>query len=175
MVRKIFSLLILLLLTIPTAIAQTDDWEVYETSNYRIEYPPNWELDTTGIMHTSFIILSEPEPNDRFQENVNLLIQDVSGKSLDLDGFVELTEQQVRNTLPGSTLIESERVRQSGLLSQRLTYIGNMNGSTMKVTQYCWVITGKAYILTYTAQRANYEDYIDIAEKIMATFVFNDF
>lgn len=50
-------------------------WKTLNEKGYTIQYPNDWELNKSGQMGTSFIILSRlSSKNDKFCENVNLII-----------------------------------------------------------------------------------------------------
>ena len=65
-----------------------DGWKSLTENSYSINYPGNWELNKSGQMGTSFILFSPlSSEQDQFKENVNLLIQDLTGYNLDLDKY----------------------------------------------------------------------------------------
>ena len=86
-------------------------WKTFEGTNYSVQYPPNWELSQNGSGETSFVLFSPLENDkDQFKENVNLLVQDLTGRNIDLDKFVEISEEQVKTMITNPTLIESTSV-----------------------------------------------------------------
>jgi len=68
-----------------------DTWKAINENNYAIQYPDSFILDKTGQMGTTFILLSkQTSQQDMFRENVNLMIQDLTGKKISLDKYVEI-------------------------------------------------------------------------------------
>ena len=66
--------------------------KTFDQPNYSIQYPLSWNLNQNQ-MGTSFIILSPMESEqDKFSENVNLVIQDMTGKDIDLDKYTKISE-----------------------------------------------------------------------------------
>ena len=54
-------------------------WKVLNETNYSIQYPDNWDLNKSGQMGSSFIVFSRlTSPQDKFRENVNLIIQRIN-------------------------------------------------------------------------------------------------
>ena len=88
---------------------QTKDWNTFKKDSYTIDYPKDWELDESGQMGTSFILFSPlTSQKDQFRENVNLLVQDLTGYNLDLDKYVEISEEQVKTLITDGKIIESK-------------------------------------------------------------------
>ena len=82
------------------------DWKTVDQLNYSIQYPPTWELNQSGQMGASFFLFSPLESDkDKFKENVNLLIQDLSGQNIDLNKYTEISEGQINTMVTNSTLI----------------------------------------------------------------------
>lgn len=148
-----------------------EDWKTYEDSNYTIQYPPNWELDLKGEMRTSFILFSPSEnENDKFIENVNLIIQDLKGMNMNMDKYVEISEEQLKTMITNSVLIESKRVKDKNPEYHKLIYTGNQESLQFQFEQYLWIINEKAYILTLTCEINKFSEYKEVGEKILNSF-----
>lgn len=162
--------LLMLVLTLQT-FGQTESWKSLKTENYSIEYPGNWELNQLGQMGTSFILLSKQEtPEDQFRENVNLLIQDLSGQNIDLDKYTEISEGQIKTMITNANLLDSKRQNSNGIEFQKVIYTGDQGIFKLKYEQYYWVINKKAYVLTLTCEVDEFEKYKTIGEKILNSF-----
>lgn len=166
----IFILLAILGFTVQ-ASAQKDSWVEYKKDNYRIEYPENWTLDTTHKTPTDFIILSPlSSAEDQFKENLNLVIQDLSGLGFDLDNFTALSEQQIQNYMEESELIENERLKKGEREYQHLIYTAKKSQRVLRFEQYYWIINEKAYILSFTAELDKFNEYQDLSKQILDSF-----
>ncbi len=151
------------------------EWETFNGSDYSIRYPSNWELNDSKQMGTSLILFSPIENSkDKFKENVNLIIQDLSAYNLDLDDFIEITLDQVKTMINNSTLLESKRIKSSNQEYHKLVYLGDQGVFNLKFEQYCWVINEKAYILTLTCERNKFPIYKVIGEKILNSFLLTN-
>jgi hypothetical protein len=147
------------------------DWKALERSNYSIQYPSTWELNQSGQMGTSFILFSLLESEqDKFRENVNLLIQDLTGKDIDLNKYAEISEDQIKTMVTNSTLIESKRVKRGTEEYHKIIYTGDQGVFHLQYEQYYFVIEDKAYILTFTTEKSKFEDFKETGEKILASF-----
>jgi hypothetical protein len=148
-------------------------WKTFEGTNYSIQYPPEWELNQSGQMGSTFILSSPLESSqDQFTDNVNLLIQDLSGHNLDLDKYAEISEGQVKTMITNSTLIESKRIKTGSEEYHRMIYTGDQGIFHLKVEQYFWVRNGKAFVLTLTCEQDKFADYKGVGEAILNSFTF---
>ena len=146
-------------------------WEKYSDSNCEIQYPSEWDVNTSGQMGTSFILFSPLDSdNDKFRENVNLLIQDLQGQKLDLDSYVELSESQVKTLVTNGEIIESKRQNNPNGEHHKLVYNGTQGLFVLRFEQYFWVKDNKAYILTFTSEKEKFATHKSVSEKILNSF-----
>jgi len=96
----------------------------------------NWELNESGQMGTRFILYSALENDeDKFLENVNLIVQDVQGRSVDLDAFTEISEEQVKSMMTNCTLYESKRIKKGNQEYYKLNYSADQGAFSLKFEQ----------------------------------------
>ena len=151
-----------------------DGWETLKEQNYSINYPDTWELDTSGQMGMSFLLLSPTESDqDQFRENVNLMVQDLTGHNLDLDAYTELSVSQINTLFVDGTLLESKRMGSESIDYHKVLYTGKQGAFTLKFEQYYWVIDNMAYILTLTCEESAFDDYQKLGETILSSFVLD--
>lgn len=149
-----------------------DGWELLDEENYAIQYPEDWKLDKSGMMGSSFFINSPATSlEDDFSENVNLIIQNLKGYNLDLDVYTKLSESQIKTMIVGSEIIESTRMKdKQGKDFHKIIYTGKLKGRELKFEQYYWVENERAFVLTLTCEKSQFEDYRIIGEKILDSF-----
>jgi len=151
-----------------------DNWKSLSENNYSINYPDNWELSKAGQMGTSFILFSPlSSKQDKFKENINLLIQDLTGHDLDLDKYVEISEGQIKTMVTDGELIESKRITTGNLSHHKVIYTGRQGIFNLKFEQYFWVVGEKAIILTLTCEESQFDNYQLTGEKILNSFNLN--
>jgi len=149
----------------------TAKWQSLSDDQYEIKYPSNWEVNRSGEMGTSFILFSPlSNKSDNFKENINLLIQDLTGYDLTLDQYAEISEGQIKTMVTNGKIILSERNKQETLAYQKVIYSGRQGVYNLKYEQFYWVIHDKAYVLTLTCKEAEFDNYQDIGEKILESF-----
>jgi hypothetical protein len=122
-------------------------------------------------MGMSFLILSkQTSKNDLFRENVNLHIDNLAGRNISLDKYVEISENQIKTMLENGKLLVSRRLRKGDKEFQKMVFKGKQGKFDLKWQQYYWVEKDKAYVLTLTCEEDQYDNYLDIGQKIMNSF-----
>lgn len=152
-----------------TDITQT--WKEFSGKKYAIQYPEAWRMDTSGIMGVdAFFFSPRVSQEDKFSENVNVMIQDLTGMGITLDKYVENSENQIRNLVTNSTLIESKRMSKNGMEYQQVLYTGKQGIFDLKTLQHYFIIGEKAYVVTFVAEANQYDQYETTAWKILDSF-----
>lgn len=148
------------------------DWKVIDEAGFKIQYPDSFELNRSGQMGTTFILLSkQTSQRDLFRENVNLIIQDLTGLNIDLDKYVEISEGQIKTMITNGNIVESKRIKASDYEFQKVIYTGDQGQYRLKFEQYYWTVKNKAYVLTLTCDIGQFDKYKEVGEKIMNSFI----
>ena len=85
------------------------DWKKYSTNKVSISFPKNWKLNEQPQEGVQFNILAPIDgKNDDFRENINYITQNLTGKSMDLTAFVDLSLNQIKPIIAKGTTLESE-------------------------------------------------------------------
>jgi len=146
-------------------------WKTISQSNYSLKYPSNWELNEGGLMGTKLILFSALESSDdTFRENVNLIVQDLTGYNLDLGGYSKMSKEQIKTMISNSQIIEGTTTRSNSNPCYKVIYTGDQGVFHLKFEQYYFVIADKAYVLTITAERNKFEKFKHVGESILNTF-----
>ncbi|HMG16027.1 MAG TPA: hypothetical protein VK590_11305, partial [Saprospiraceae bacterium] len=102
------------------------DWNTFNTLNYSILYPSHWQSDTSDEKHSIVLFYSPLEsPTDQFEENVNILFQDLSATNLNLKTFAELSESQIKTMVTNSNILESKQLTNGKKPYHKIIYIGD--------------------------------------------------
>ena len=172
--------LILFLLNASAIYAQTSTkpgtltvskWKKFNTKRYSIQYPGNWDLDTSKQYGTAFILFSPLESSkDQFKENVNLITQSISGQQIELDELASMTIDQLKKMITNPVILENKKIKEGNLEYQRLVYTGEQGVFHLKWEQYYMIINGNAYVLTLTCEQTKFPIYQAMGEKILSSF-----
>lgn len=164
------KLLLILLLVFQFSNSQINgknDVKEINKNGYSLSYPSNLKLDESGQGIEFMLFTEKTNSTDNFSENINLIIQNLETLNLDLNKFVELTENQIK---ANGNLISSERKKVNDSEFHKLIYVIHLNNFDLKFIQYDFVVNNKAYILTFTAKENEFDRYSTEMEKIMKTF-----
>ena len=164
-----------LLLSHPSLIGQSNDWLTLQDENYTIQYPGNWELDTSGSMGLSFVIRSPLNSgNDRIQDNVSLVVQELTADTIGLDQFLNSIENDIRTISPKPEIISSKRSAAQPADFHELIFSSDYELVSLKSVQRYWVFEGSSYVLTLTCEKGEYHLHKDIGTKILNSFTLKD-
>jgi hypothetical protein len=146
-------------------------WKVLNETSYSIQYPDSWEINKSGQMGSSFFIISKlTSPQDKFRENVNLMIESLQGQKINLDKYVAISEGQLKTVITNGNIIESKRVKSNGHEFHKIIFTGDQGVFKLRFTQYYWVLNGQAYVLTFTCERTQFDNYKLTGERILNSF-----
>jgi hypothetical protein len=150
-------------------IENSKSWQKYETKEYMLKYPGDWELVENPSIGAEFYIAPIGKKVD-FSNNVNLLIQDLRGRLIDLDSFVVVSEKQIADLVSQSKIFESKRILDSKQEYHKIIYSGVMGNYHLKFLQYYYIKNEQAYVLTYTALEDKFKKDLNKAEDIFSSF-----
>jgi serine/threonine-protein kinase len=154
-------------------IKTQEGWESLKENGYSIKYPEDWTLDKSGQNVTSFIILSLPTSSqDQFRENVNLLVQDLTGLNIDLEKYAQISEDQIKRLATNGKLIEIAKQTANGIDFQKVVYTFDQGIFKLKCEQYYWIKSNKAYVLTLTCEIDQFNNFKEVGEQILNSFIF---
>ena len=149
------------------------NWRTFTQANYGIQYPPNWDLNQNPGLGTSFVLFSRFEnASDVFRENISLVIQNLSGRNVDLDKFATASEEQVKTMVMNGVLLESKRVEDGQYPHHRILYTSDQNPYHLTTEQYYWVFNDQAYVLTLSCEQDKFSMYQQVGEQILNSFYF---
>ncbi|MEO1762883.1 MAG: serine/threonine protein kinase, partial [Cyanobacteria bacterium J06629_18] len=106
---------------------------------------------------------------DNFREKVILSIEDYSGS---LEQSKENFTKEINQTVTAAEIIKTNSTTLAFKPAYQIIYTwqDEENNLDLKNLQI-WTLQGnKAYILTYTAQKDNYDKFMPIVEKMIKTF-----
>jgi hypothetical protein len=167
-------------------IAITSTWKKLDRVNYSIRYPANWDLEqkenttSDAVLFYPFAILSPLESTtDKFRENVNLVVEQLAGRTIDgvdgqnitLDKYAQLSTNQLKLEMRNFQIVETKKITNSRRTYYKTIFTWDYETLPLKVEQYYWVSNGKAYVLTFTSERNKFVKFKVTGEKILNTFM----
>ncbi len=143
----------------------------YNTKEYSISHPQDWQFDFSGVSGTRFILISPSDSEqDNFNENFNLLIQNLAGFDIELSEYTRLSVEEIKNSIPDAAVISVET--KSGINGpfSRVVFSGSQGNFRLIWIQDYYKKRNNIYLLTFSCEEETFERYRAKAEQIMATF-----
>ena len=146
-------------------------WETIDRYSYSLQYPSTWSTDISKQLGTDLFIFSPKDSDtDKFRENVNTMVQDLSGLNITLDQYIEISEGQIKTMLTDASIIESKRMTQGNKEYHKLLFTGQQGIFKLKTEQYYFLVNEKAFVITLTTEQNQYDKYIENGEAILKSF-----
>ena len=143
----------------------------FAKDNYKFQYPKSWRLDTLTKLGPELFVFSPLEnESDKFSENVNVSIQNLSGQNIDLAQYKEITDKQVTDLATDSKIFESSILETNKGEFFRITYAMTQGKFRLKITTVCFIRNDRAYLATFSSELDKYDNYKKFGEQILSSF-----
>ncbi len=140
----------------------------YTGKNFEMLYPASWAKQEKS--NAIFFLTPKENEKDLFQENVNLMLQDLSQQPMSIEQYTELTKKQVIDNFGTSAIVSLKNTTIAGQQAKEFIYNMNYQGKSLKLKQYWFVKGNIAYLFSYTAEPAKYEKYESIVTEMIKSF-----
>lgn len=165
--------LLALIMIIGSSSCSQENRNKHSEKNYEISYPASWIKQQKGT--ANFFLSPKENEKDLFQENVNIMIQDLSNQPMTLEDYTNLTKQQVKQAFGSSSIVSIKDLTFAGQQAKKMVYNMPKNpmqgrSQNLKLCQIWFIKENKAYLLTYTAESSEYESYLGTAKEIFDSF-----
>lgn len=155
----------LLLALIPGWLTYTDP-----AKKFTISYPKDW---TTRSVNEAIAFLSPQEgAGDSFQENVNVLPQDLSAQPMTLEQYTELSRKQITDAFGPNAVVSTAPKTLAGQKAMEMVYTMNYQGRALKIRADWFIRNKTAWLLTFTAEPAQFDKYDKTGTAILNSFAF---
>lgn len=142
-----------------------------QRDGYSVKYPSSWSYEE-GVQGSSVIFYSPIENDlDFFKENVNVVVQNLSGEPLSLKEYSDKAIEQMRYIFQDTIEIKnSSRTYLSDQRAHQFEFVGQ--GPEANLHYLClWTIDGlKAYQFTYLALEPEFKKYLPAVQKMIKSF-----
>lgn len=149
-------------------------FKVYENSKegFAMQYPETWSVRENSF-NTIVSFLSPLEnKDDKFSENVNIVSEAIGDKSVTLDQYYKVSEENLKKFFSDFKLIKNEATTLSGSPARMVIYTASQNQLKLRTTQTFTIKDGKAYIVTLTNTQNDPNQYMSDMLKISQSFQF---
>ena len=141
---------------------------------FTISYPQNWTLNDKSESAVLQITSPKENDNDDFRQNLNLQIEDMNGKSTNLDDYVRTNMNAVKDLVKGYKEVSSMFFNRNGSRAYEVVYKGRYGdmGYDIQLRQLFTIVNNKAYILTYVSKADERDALETTANRIFNTFKY---
>lgn len=169
--------------TVNVTAAEDEEFNLYQDSVFDFEFlfPKNWTYQATDNF-----TLTDPQsqqtislgkmvsltPSNSSNQNINVVLQDLSGRKLDFAAYTELSLSQLKQVITDLEIISEEDITIAGQPAKSIEYTGQQGGQTFKWFQVWFVKDQTAYLMTYTALTDAYETHIQAVRSLVESFTF---
>lgn len=148
--------------------------KTFATKVYSIDYPAAWRLDTTKTLAPAVLFFSPPDSaKDSFDENVNIMEQNLAGKHIDLSAYKTISEDQMSKMGPEAKVLRSAIEKSPGGEIYSFECLMTMNGNKLRVKSICKIRNDVAYLVSFTTRTESFEQYSTVGNQILDSFKFN--
>ena len=149
------------------------DFITYDNDNYRFEikYPQAWTAKDLDDPITGEIVVfsSLPETgSDSFLERVSIAVEYLSSEPITLEEYTQAVFKRIRQAKGSDIEIYQDRkARVSDYPARRVIYSREENGLQLRQMETFTIKDNQVYIAIYTAERAKFSKFLDMANKII--------
>jgi eukaryotic-like serine/threonine-protein kinase len=161
----------------PSNATTANNFLVYSNPNHgiKIDYPANWKLDEHPYTDKFIALLTSTLKNSSdvapatFTASVETLKKNIS-----LDNYTNANLAKAKQSLPHFQLIDSNATILAGIPAHKIVYTFVSPDPAIQIpfkSMNIWTIKqGKAYNISYTQTRSQYNKYLGVIEHMINSF-----
>jgi hypothetical protein len=136
-----------------------------------MQYPKEW---SQKAQNNAILFMSpRTDAQDLFQENVNIILQDLSSQPMTLEQYTDLSKKQLVRAFGVNAILSDGATTIAGQKARYLLYNMTYQGHTVKIKSEWFVKEKMAYLFTYTAEPSQFAKYEQTAMAVINSFSFN--
>lgn len=155
--KRIYAFVLLIFLAFG---ALADDLMTVSVGNVEVSIPVGWYAQYTKSPQL-FYLYSPLEPNDTFQENCNLTIEQLPVEYTVAE-YMRLSAEQLSRVYSSLDLVVTS--------DNSHTISGAIGGTALQQSQYFYIRNRVAYILTFSATPKTFEKFSEVFAEIERSF-----
>jgi len=154
--------------------AQENAFLKINNTEYSLDYPSSWSKNEAKIEGFKFFLFTKlTSESDKFRDNINLIVQDLSGYDFSLEDYAELSETQIKTLVTNAHILESAQHKNENGVFYKMIYTGKQGVFDLKFEQYYWLVNKKAYVLTLTCEERQFLKFKKEGEFILDSFTIH--
>ena len=154
-----------------------DKFLTYQSSThlFTIKYPEKWEKqESQNRLISDVVVFLAPKKNsaDSFQEQITVSIEDLP-KPMSLDEYNQSSINSIKTNFNDVKILEENSKTFANNRGHTVIFDAQDGQKATKIMQTWTLMNNKAYVLTYTAEKSEYSEYINTAETMMNSLEIN--
>jgi len=147
-----------------------DEWVLYRSKDFSIQFPPLFKVDTSGYRKTRLILCSElTDDGDMYEDNIAVFIKDREN-SLSLEAYGKQCEGEIMKYTESPELMNSSLKKKDGREYYEIIYSESQSTFRLIREQRIQFSGKKMYSVTLTCEDAVFDQCRNVGEAIMSTF-----
>jgi serine/threonine protein kinase len=151
---------------------------IYQSSahNFKIKYPDKWEkqeLQNPVINDVVVFIAPKKSSADSYQEQITISIEDLQHKPMSLDQYNKFSLDQIKTNFTDVKILEEKSKTVANNRGYTVVFDDKDGQTNTKKMQTWTLMNNKAYVITYTAEKSEYTEYLKTAEAMMNSLEIN--
>eukprot|EP01111_Echinosteliopsis_oligospora_P004271 TRINITY_DN1682_c0_g1_i1.p1 TRINITY_DN1682_c0_g1~~TRINITY_DN1682_c0_g1_i1.p1 ORF type:complete len:471 (-),score=119.20 TRINITY_DN1682_c0_g1_i1:20-1432(-) len=141
------------------------------SQKFGINYPKTY-VPQEGFMGAAVSFAPHDSSPDKFQTNLNVVVQDMSSQPMTLSSFCDLLISQLEQTIQNCEIVGMEEVTMGGNPAREIKYAGIIEVFTVRFIQRVMVAGNRAVVVSFAAEKDKFEAEAAIMGKCLETFSF---
>ena len=136
-----------------------------------INYPIDWDILENQVGTVAMFLSQQENPNDDFRDNVNIVVQDLTGSNLDIEQYNNLSLSQLEQLITGFKVIEPISMAMlAGIPACRIKYQGIQGKLKLQWYSIWTIMNNTAYVVTCTAKQDSVSKFRPIFNEMIKSF-----
>jgi eukaryotic-like serine/threonine-protein kinase len=144
---------------------------------FKIKYPPTWRVENIHNLATGeavAFVSPKQSATDKYQGNVSIRVKQLSNPQPTLAEYTKTTIAEIKKSAPDLKMIESTSMVMGKKSVTPLIYNRiDKNTQSIENLQVLTIDRGRAYIITYKADRQQYYNSLQTVTKMINSFEVN--
>ncbi|NJR25838.1 MAG: protein kinase [Richelia sp. CSU_2_1] len=154
-----------------------ENFLTYQSSEHQfaMKYPERWEKqELQNPLIADVLVFTAPKKNsaDAYQEQMIVRIEDLP-RPMSLEEYNKWSIGQIKTTFTDVNIIEETAKTVANNSGYAVVFDAKEGEKSLKKMQAWTLINNKAYVLTYTAEKSDYPEYLKSAEGMVESFAVN--
>lgn len=161
----------------PSNATTPNNFLVYSNPNHgiRIDYPANWKLDEHPYTDKFIALLTSTLKNNSDVSPATFTVSvETLKKNVSLDNYTNANLAKAKQSLPRFQVIDSNATILAGIPAHKIVYTFVSPDPAIQIpfkSMNIWTIKqGKAYNISYTQARSQYNKYLEVIEHMINSF-----